>query len=184
MSGHVAGVGRLREYQAQRRYTGWCESPIGCLALSADDRGLTSLTIDTDEHAAEEGLKPGSGGDAHIILDAIEQLQAYFAGRLTRFDLPVNPGGTDFQRRAWHELQRIPFGETMTYGEQARRMKAPKACRAVGRANGANPIPIIIPCHRVIGADGKLTGFSSGLWIKRWLLEHESRQRDLLASSA
>ncbi len=165
----------MKALEMEKRYTGWCVSPIGHIRLSADDRGLTSLTIDTSAHTAEADAEPETAGDADIIYDAIEQLHAYFAGRLTYFDLPVNPHGTDFQRRAWRELQRIPFGETMTYGEQARRMDDPKACRAVGRANGANPIPIIIPCHRVIGADGKLTGFSSGLWIKRWLLDHENR---------
>jgi methylated-DNA-[protein]-cysteine S-methyltransferase len=103
-----------------------------------------------------------------------EQLDAYFAGELGAFDLDVDPQGTPFQRRVWDELRRIPFGETISYSELARRLGDPKLVRAVGVANGRNPISIVIPCHRVIGADGSLVGYGGGLERKRWLLEHEA----------
>ena len=102
-------------------------------------------------------------------------LAADFGGSLRRFDLPLEPAGTDFQRRVWQQLLRIPYAQTRTYGQLARAIRNPRACRAVGAANGRNPIPIVIPCHRVIGHDGRLTGFASGLWRKQWLLEHERR---------
>ena len=104
---------------------------------------------------------------------ACRQLDAYFAGKLTNFDLPLAPPGTAFQRRVWHELCRIPFGQTISYGEQARRVGKKGAARAVGAANGRNPIAIIVPCHRVIGANGTLTGYGGGLDRKEWLLRHE-----------
>jgi methylated-DNA-[protein]-cysteine S-methyltransferase len=110
----------------------------------------------------------------------VRQLREYFAGQRTRFDLPLHPAGTAFQRDVWSELQRIPYGETISYGELARRVGHPAAARAVGAANGANPIPIVIPCHRVIGANGKLTGFGGGIPVKQKLLALESRQGALL----
>jgi len=107
--------------------------------------------------------------------EAIRQLRDYFAGRRTGFDLPLAPEGTPFQRAVWRQLQDIPYGGTISYGELARRVGNPKASRAVGAANGANPIPIVIPCHRVIGADGRLTGFGGGLPVKQALLALEAR---------
>jgi methylated-DNA-[protein]-cysteine S-methyltransferase len=112
--------------------------------------------------------------------EACEQLTAYFAGTLREFDLALAPAGTDFQRIVWHELTQIPFGDRISYGELARRIGKPAASRAVGRANGQNPISIIVPCHRVIGADGTMTGYGGGIDRKRWLLEHESGQRILI----
>jgi methylated-DNA-[protein]-cysteine S-methyltransferase len=107
-------------------------------------------------------------------LDALEsELEAYFAGNLKMFSVPVAPSGSEFERRAWAFLRSIPFGQTRSYGAQARAIAGPNAARAVGRANGANPIAIVIPCHRVIGADGSLIGYASGIERKRWLLEHE-----------
>jgi methylated-DNA-[protein]-cysteine S-methyltransferase len=106
--------------------------------------------------------------------EVIAQLEAYFAGELRRFDLPLAPEGTPFQREVWSALTAIPYGETVSYGELARRLGRPAASRAVGAANGQNPIPIVIPCHRVIGADGSLTGFGGGLAIKRRLLDLEA----------
>ena len=111
--------------------------------------------------------------------DVIIQLDAYFAGRLRRFELPLAPEGTPFQREVWSALTTIPYGETVSYGELARRVGRPAASRAVGAANGRNPIPIIIPCHRVIGADGTLTGFGGGLPIKRRLLQLEAGHEEL-----
>jgi AraC family transcriptional regulator, regulatory protein of adaptative response / methylated-DNA-[protein]-cysteine methyltransferase len=102
-----------------------------------------------------------------------EELAAYFAGKLRHFDTPLQPAGTEFQQRVWQVLKSIPYGETRSYGDQARMLGNPKAVRAVARANGDNPIAIVVPCHRVIGADGKLTGYGGGLWRKRWLLHHE-----------
>lgn len=108
------------------------------------------------------------------LLDrAVAQLGEYFAGRRREFDLPLEPVGTEFQQRAWRELRGIPFGATISYGEQARRLGDQKASRAVGSANGRNPIAVVVPCHRVVGADGSLTGYASGVDRKAWLLEHE-----------
>ena len=150
----------------------WQDSPVGRLLLSGNDHGLSGILIDTPDRPAKP--TPNAIDDPAPFRDAIDQLQAYFAGDLQDFNLKLNPQGTPFQQRAWEALQRIPFGETISYGEQAKRMGDPSACRAVGRANGANPIPIIIPCHRVVGSTGKLTGFTAGLYIKDWLLQHEA----------
>jgi methylated-DNA-[protein]-cysteine S-methyltransferase len=113
-------------------------------------------------------------GETRGLLDRVEaQLNEYFAGKRTTFDLPLEPSGTDFQLSVWKLLRKIPYGVTTSYGELARRLGDPKATRAVGAANGANPIPIIVPCHRVVGSKGELTGFGGGIERKRWLLEHE-----------
>lgn len=112
-------------------------------------------------------------GTNDLLNRVAAQLQEYFAGTRTTFDLPLEPSGTDFQLSVWELLRKIPYGVTTSYGELARRLGDPKASRAVGAANGANPIPIIVPCHRVVGSKGELTGFGGGLDRKRWLLEHE-----------
>ncbi len=112
--------------------------------------------------------------------EVVDQLDAYFSGDLTHFDLPLRPSGTVFQQQVYGALQAIPYGATTTYGAIARKIGRPRAVRAVGAANGRNPIPIIIPCHRVIGADGSLTGFGGGLEIKKFLLDLESAQRNLM----
>jgi methylated-DNA-[protein]-cysteine S-methyltransferase len=148
------------------------DSPVGRLLLSADNAGLTGIHINTPRRRATPNTDAVE--DMTVFHDAITQLNAYFAGDRQQFDLNLNPAGTDFQQHAWAELQRIPFGETISYGEQAKRMGDANASRAVGRANGSNPISIVIPCHRVIGSTGKLTGFGSGLPVKAWLLQHES----------
>lgn len=114
------------------------------------------------------------------LSEIIRQLNAYFAGKLESFDLPLAPEGTPFQQKVWKELCQIPYGETISYGELARRIGNASASRAVGLANGSNPIPIVIPCHRVIGSNGKLTGYGGGLDIKEKLLALEKRQRRLL----
>ena len=146
-------------------------SPIGDLVLSATERALTGVYFPTSRH----GPAPRPDPQANAVLDRTEtQLQEYFAGSRTTFDLPLEPGGTDFQLRVWELLRRIPYGTTTSYGELARRLGDPHKTRAVGAANGANPIPIIVPCHRVVGSKGELTGFGGGIERKRWLLAHSS----------
>lgn len=152
------------------------DSPIGRLLLLSDEKSLTGLHMDV---AGRE--PPGGEGraarvekpDAPPLRVAALQLTEYFAGARRRFELPLQLGGTPFQRRVWEELQEIPFGETWSYGQLARRIGNPGASRAVGLANNRNPVAVIVPCHRVIGADGSLTGYGGGLDRKRWLLAHE-----------
>jgi methylated-DNA-[protein]-cysteine S-methyltransferase len=152
------------------------DSPVGKLLLGARAGGLTAVYF--EPHAPEVSTEwcsdDASSVSASATLDAAcAQLAAYFTGTLTTFHLPLSPTGTVFQCRVWDTLRRIPFGESTTYGELARRIGTPHAARAVGAANGRNPLPIIVPCHRVIGADGTLTGFGGGIERKHWLLEHE-----------
>ena len=142
------------------------DSPVGHLLIEADEQGLT--VIDRTD-------KPLSPPDTPLLTEAVRQLSAYFDGTLTDFDLPLHMTGTPFQLRCWQALRTIPYGETISYGEQARRIGSPRATRAVGGANHRNPISIVVPCHRVIGADGSLTGYGGGLGMKRWLLEHEQK---------
>lgn len=149
------------------------QTPIGRLLLVADEQGLRE--IDFPSAGQNARIDPGwRRNDRHLGV-AIEQLNAWFAGHRLAFDVPLAARGTDFRKSVWSELTRIPYGETISYGELARRIGKPRASRAVGTANGANPLPIIVPCHRVIGSNGQLTGFSGGLAIKQWLLDHERR---------
>ena len=142
------------------------DTPIGPLGLVGSDTGLSGLLFDA------RAVRPE--GSSPVLADAERQLKAYFDGELVDFDLPLELHGTEFQRGCWLALATIPYGQTVSFGEQARRLGlGPDAARAVGAANGANPIPIVLPCHRVIGADGSLTGFGGGLHVKRFLLEHE-----------
>lgn len=151
------------------------ESPIGRIRLEATSRGLTGLRFVDGETPAPAAAEPGCDDAARSVLDLAErELLAYFVGALTRFTVPVAPEGTAFQQRVWRALQTIGFGETRSYIELAAQLDLPGGSRAVGGANGANPIPIVIPCHRVVSADGTLGGFSAGLDRKRWLLAHES----------
>ena len=143
------------------------ETPIGTLTLAGGDTGLRMVWFGA--HTPSWAREP-----AHPVLEAATaQLEEYFAGTRTAFDLPLDVRGPYFQRRAWLALASIPYGSTVSYGEQARRIGYPGAARAVGAANARNPLPVILPCHRVIGANGSLTGFGGGLDTKRWLLEHE-----------
>ncbi len=154
-------------------------SPIGMLTVVIGDRGIRRIRF-ADERSsvdADRALPQATEAESAPI---VAQLDAYFAGERVEFDLPLDLAGTEFQVQAWRALATIPFGETVTYGEQAKRIGRPGAFRAVGAANGANPIPIVLPCHRVVGADGSLTGFAGGLDTKRWLLDHEQGQRALL----
>ena len=151
---------------------------MGPLLLVGDDVGLRQLEFINGRASVQ--LDPAWREDAASLQDAIRQLKAYFAGKLEKFDLPLAPEGTSFQREVWKRLCEIPYGETVSYGELARRIGNPKASRAVGLANGANPIAIVIPCHRVIGSNGKLTGYGGGLPLKEKLLALERRQLTLL----
>ncbi len=152
------------------------ESPVGPLMLMSDGRSLSGLHTDSDKHRPE--MRPDWVPDeaAAPFVEAMAQLRAYFEGRLTEFDLALAPHGSEFQLRVWRELRGIPYGETISYAELARRIGRPQASRAVGHANARNPISIIVPCHRVIGADNSLTGYAGGLERKRMLLAHEAKR--------
>jgi methylated-DNA-[protein]-cysteine S-methyltransferase len=151
-------------------------SPIGPLTLVAASGKLIGLYMDTQAHRPDPDVL-GEAGDprAQPFAAAAEQLTEYFAGRRTEFDLPLAPAGTQFQRRVWAGLQAIPYGQTWSYGQLATKIGQPTAVRAVGLANGRNPIALVIPCHRVIGADGSLTGYGGGLDRKRFLLNLEEQ---------
>jgi methylated-DNA-[protein]-cysteine S-methyltransferase len=144
------------------------DSPLGILTLVGDERGrLTELWIGDHLHPDGIAALQGELDEAH------RQLDEYFSGARKTFELELAPVGSDFQRRVWAELQRIPYGKTLSYGELAAKLGGGTVARAVGRANATNPIAIVVPCHRVIGANGDLTGFAGGLAAKRWLLEFE-----------
>ena len=156
----------------------WYESPVGRLLLAGSHAGLNFVSFSTGKHAVS--VCPDWIENRGMLQDVIAQLEQFFAGHRKSFDLALVPEGTPFQRQVWSALQTIPYGETISYKMLAERIGKPKTIRAVGAANGANPIPIIIPCHRVIGHDGSLTGFGGGLPLKKRLLELESRQLALL----
>jgi methylated-DNA-[protein]-cysteine S-methyltransferase len=153
-------------------------SPVGPLTIVAEAGKIAALYMDAQRHAPGPDAfgPPGDPADEPFAA-AAGQLSAYFAGQLTEFDLPLSPAGTDFQRQVWTGLQAIPYGKTVSYAELARRVGRPSASRAVGLANGRNPIAIVVPCHRVIGADGSLTGYGGGLDRKRFLLALERGPR-------
>jgi methylated-DNA-[protein]-cysteine S-methyltransferase len=156
------------------------DSPIGTLTVVADGDAIVAIWFEAevaDSPAALDRTVAAGAGERAILDRAIEQLEEYFRGERTEFELPLAPQGTPFQQKAWLALREIPFGETITYGEQARRLGDPNKSRAVGAANGKNPIPIVVPCHRVVGANGHLTGYAGGLGTKAWLLDHEWRVR-------
>jgi len=149
----------------------YCDSPVGPLLLTGDGDSLTGLY--TAEHVRLP-TPPGTRDD-QAFAEVHRQLAEYFAGDRLAFELPLAPVGTEFQRRVWHRLAQIPLGQTRSYRELAVEVGNPLAVRAVGAANGRNPISIVVPCHRVIGSAGSLTGYAGGLATKRWLLDHESR---------
>ncbi|MFM1896379.1 MAG: hypothetical protein RLZZ385_1453 [Pseudomonadota bacterium] len=156
-------------------YYDYLDTPIGSLLLAGDGKALTLLGFPRGSQRKRHGQDWVRAPEK--FTETARQLRAYFDGELTDFDLPLAPAGTEFQRKVWRALQDIPYGETRSYGEIARRIGKPTASRAVGAANGQNPIPVIIPCHRVIGASGKLVGFGGGLPTKQKLLALEQRQR-------
>lgn len=148
-------------------------SPIGQLRICARDHAIVGLDLPNHANAPQCGNSEARP-DNPTLQRAAAQLQQYFAGTRRRFDLPLAAGGTEFQRIVWSALALIPFGETRSYGQIARQIGRPSASRAIGAANGRNPISIIVPCHRVIGADGSLIGYGGGEPAKRWLLDHEA----------
>lgn len=165
-------------------------SPIGELTIVADDTAIVAIRWDTDSDDRQpdahnpvdmsigrRGAEVRETPDHPVLAAAVEQLTEYFAGERTTFDLPLAPAGTEFQQSAWDALRGIPFGVTVSYGEQAATMGDKRKARAVGAANGRNPIPIVVPCHRVVGSNGHLTGFAGGIEVKAWLLDHELRVR-------
>ena len=157
----------------------YLESPIGTLLIAGDAETIRQIHFPKDGKPAPP-QRNWIESQRGPVAEAVRQLKEYFAGRRVDFELPLAPDGTEFQRTVWSRLQEIPYGETISYGELAKRVGNPKASRAVGAANGSNPIPIVIPCHRVIGSNGKLTGFGGGLPTKERLLALEAKQLGLL----
>ena len=143
------------------------KTPIGTAKIEGNNDGITAITVVNEE--IESSL------DIPICLqNCVQQLKEYFTGKRKNFNVKLNPQGTEFQKKVWEALQNVPFGKTRTYLEQSKTLGNAKAIRAVAGANGKNPIWIVIPCHRIIGSDGSLTGYAGGLWRKKWLLEHEN----------
>jgi methylated-DNA-[protein]-cysteine S-methyltransferase len=149
--------------------TYWMEfaAPVGKIIVMTDDEAVTHIELSA-KHRPKGKPQPKA-----VLTRAQKQLVEYFAGKREEFDLPLKPEGTAFQQKVWKALERIPFGQTRTYGQIAKAVKSPAASRAVGAACGRNPLPIVIPCHRVVGSTGSLTGFGGGLAMKEWLLKHE-----------
>lgn len=148
--------------------TAFIETPVGILELQGDAEGLVSALFEDSEDVIVSEKIPKE------LEEAVNQLQEYFEGKRKEFYIKLSPEGTDFQKKVWKQLEGIPFGKTVTYQQMANQLGDPKVIRAAASANGKNPISIIIPCHRVIGSDGSLTGYAGGLHRKKWLLEHES----------
>jgi methylated-DNA-[protein]-cysteine S-methyltransferase len=146
--------------------TAYIKTPLGIAAITGDENGIKSISV----------LDEGSvSADIPIVLqDAVSQLNDYFERKRTDFDFKLNPKGTEFQQKVWKALLEVPYGKTRTYLEQSKILGDVKAIRAVASANGKNPLWIVVPCHRIIGTDGSLTGYAGGLWRKKWLLEHEN----------
>lgn len=142
------------------------ETPLGRVVIEGDEKGISRISISEDYPATTEESPPP-------LQDAVMQLKEYFLGKRKKFELKLNPDGTEFQKQIWQQLQAIPFGQTTSYHDLSKAFGNTKAIRAVAAANGKNPLWIVVPCHRVIGSDGSLTGYAGGLWRKKWLLEHE-----------
>lgn len=158
------------------------DSPIGRLRLVADPAGrLCGLSLGGGHDGAGQEIEPNTY-QRDVLARCRDELDRYFAGNLKSFDLPLNLRGTVFQRRVWTALCDVPYGQTVSYAELARHIGSPGAARAVGLANGANPLLLVVPCHRVIGANGALTGFAAGLPAKRWLLDHERAHEGLFGA--
>jgi len=156
------------------------DTPVGPLTVIASDAGVRAVLWPGDDPLRIRQVEATPEPGHPVLRVAADQLEEYFVGARQVFDVPLDPVGTDFQRSAWEALRTIVYGSTISYGEQAARMGDRRKARAVGAANGKNPISIIVPCHRVVGADGTLTGFAGGVETKAWLLDHE---RDVLAAS-
>lgn len=143
------------------------ETPIGFARITATEQGIRKIAISSECSGSEKHSTP-------LLEKAETQLKEYFSGKRKEFDLPLDPEGTEFQKKVWQQLQSVPFSETRSYLSLARDLGDPNAIRAVAAANGKNPLWIVIPCHRIIGSDGSLTGYAGGLWRKKWLLDHEN----------
>lgn len=150
------------------QHIAYYQSPIGLIELVEEDGYLTVASFMDEQKSQPTATTP-------LLQKVLQQLDNYFAGKLKQFELPLRPAGTAFQQTVWNQLIQIPFAETITYLHMAKRLGNVKAIRAAASANGKNPLAIIIPCHRVVGADGKLTGYAGGLHRKQWLLEHEAK---------
>ncbi len=166
-------------------YYRWLGSPVGELLLTSDGRSLTGLYLKGQKHFPTIPTDWQASLEAAPFVQAVQQLSEYFSHRRQLFNLPLAPVGTDFQKQVWQHLHDIPFGGTISYGTLARTLGQPNASRAVGAANGRNPISIIVPCHRVVSASGELTGYAGGIERKQWLLQHEKAtdQLELLTAS-
>ena len=165
-----------------RLFAQWLETPLGSMVAIADDAALHALEFRERAETTEDMLsarmgQPVSNAGNALTSLAIGELSEYFAGRSAAFSVPLSPAGSAFEKAVWQELLKVPLAETCSYGEIARNVGGLETVRAVGKANGANPIAIIIPCHRCIGSDGSLTGYGGGLWRKKWLLRHEGQMR-------
>lgn len=147
------------------------KTPIGIAEITGNEKGIQSISVIDDDAISNELLNKGT---SKLLQECVSQLEEYFNGVRTEFNLKLNPKGTEFQKKVWKELLNIPFNKTRTYLQQSKALGDVKAIRAVASANGKNPIWIIIPCHRVIGSDGSLTGYAGGIWRKKWLLAHEN----------
>lgn len=152
--------------------TAFYKTPIGTAKIIGDENGIQSITVLDEDFSGN--LDTVNTKVPYYLQDCITQLEQYFSGERVNFDLKLNPQGTTFQKKVWEELLNIPYNKTRTYLEQSKALGDVKAIRAVASANGKNPIWIIIPCHRVIGSDGSLTGYAGGIWRKKWLLAHEN----------
>lgn len=153
--------------------TGYCSCPLGSLEIEATKDALISVKFLSDDLPN----KSDQDSDSEIIARTIKQLAQYFASERQQFDIPIQLSGTVFQVQVWNELQNIPYGNTISYGTLAEKLGSRDLVRAVGNANGKNPIGIIVPCHRVIGGQGDMVGYAGGLWRKQWLIEHEGSQQ-------
>jgi methylated-DNA-[protein]-cysteine S-methyltransferase len=159
-------------------HTTTMDSPVGELRLIAGENGLRAILWGAEDAeriaSIDDELVEGT---TPVLDEAISQLEEYFAGTRREFDLPLDPAGTEFQQSAWMVLRTIPYGQTISYGQQAEQLGDPNKARAVGAANGKNPLSIVVPCHRVVGSNGHLTGFAAGIDVKSWLLDHERQPR-------
>ena len=148
--------------------TAYCKTPVGIARIIAEDGFITSISIRDEDIEVQPVEDP-------LLQNAISQLGEYFAGSRTVFDLPIKQEGSGFQQTVWQQLLQIPFGKTITYGQQSKLMNNPLGIRAIASANGKNDLWVVVPCHRVIGSNGSLTGYAGGLWRKKWLLDHEAK---------
>jgi methylated-DNA-[protein]-cysteine S-methyltransferase len=157
---------KMKSNSENAKQTCFIKTPLGIAKIIGDEYGISAIST-LDEGEISDTIQP-------VLQEAVTQLQDYFNGKRTHFTFKINPKGTPFQQKVWEELCQIPFGKTISYLDLAKKLGDPKVIRAAATANGKNPLWIAVPCHRVIGTDGSLTGYAGGLWRKQWLLEHES----------